>query len=265
MRFPVGRRFGGTVRPPWPFGINTNSPQARGLVAWWPCVETGALLRDLSLGSVDLTRTGASWVAAPQAGVMAPDCNGTSDVFTRDDSPISDMPFTMAVWAIGDDFSSGRALFSLSHATLTDRYQLIVDSVVPGRISAQIVQGASSDTSAATTDTTAVGDLFHAVAVYEYSGARAVYLNGKDKHQSAITIAPNPCTQLTVAAKRNAGTTGTFFDGRIVEARLYNRALTDEEVWDLYAPQTRWQLYRPLRAMVEWFEPIPPRRFLLCR
>ena len=46
-----------------------------------------------------------------------------------------------------------------------------------------------------------------------------------------------------IGAQFVAGSAASWFTGQIAEVRVYNRALTDNEVWELYAPQTRWDLY----------------------
>jgi hypothetical protein len=261
MRTPLGVGRSGLSRPSWPFTLNRQSPQAQGLVAWWPCVEAGAFTRDLSLGGWDLARTGVPWVAAPQAQTLSPDFNGTSDVLTRDDSPISGMPFTMAVWAVWDTATS-KCLMSLSAGALTDRYQLQLDS--PGDLQAFIIQGANSASAetAGFVNSAPEGTLFHAVGVYASSTSRSAFMNGVLGETDPTSIVPNACTQLTIGARRNTGSVGAYFDGRIIEARFYNRALTAAEVWNLYAPQSRWDLYRRNSRTLFFVTPPPPRVYI---
>ena len=47
---------------------------------------------------------------------------------------------------------------------------------------------------------------------------------------------------------------GNSFYGLLSDVRIYNRALSAAEVWQQWAPQTRWELYRPLVRRV-WTVP----------
>lgn len=42
---------------------------------------------------------------------------------------------------------------------------------------------------------------------------------------------------------------GGAWKGKILDVRIYNRALSADEVWQLYDPATRWELYQPERRL----------------
>jgi len=47
--------------------------------------------------------------------------------------------------------------------------------------------------------------------------------------------------------------------GNLLDFRIYNRVLTVDEVWQLYAPETRWELYEPVvRQWVVGVTAAPP-------
>lgn len=60
-----------------------------------------------------------------------------------------------------------------------------------------------------------------------------LYLNGQDMETARIHNFPDilSLNQMTIGAY---GTTGTFFDGAIDEVRIYDRALSPDEIADLY-------------------------------
>lgn len=64
----------------------------------------------------------------------------------------------------------------------------------------------------------------------------ALYLNGVEvTHSNLETAIVMPTTSLTIGNQANAG----FFKGYIADISLYSRALTREEVWDLYQNSDR--------------------------
>lgn len=53
----------------------------------------------------------------------------------------------------------------------------------------------------------------------------------------------------------NGGQLGAYFAGTIYSFAIYNRALTASEVWELYEPRTRWDLYYQLGRKTYSFKP----------
>ncbi|HUW32512.1 MAG TPA: hypothetical protein VM223_12950, partial [Planctomycetota bacterium] len=47
--------------------------------------------------------------------------------------------------------------------------------------------------------------------------------------------------------------------GRLGEVRFYNCAKTDAEIWQMYDPPTRWELYRPVVPLWTGKSPIAAR------
>ena len=44
----------------------------------------------------------------------------------------------------------------------------------------------------------------------------------------------------------NLGFWLNYFTGKIGDVRIYNRALSPAEIWAMYDPATRWELYAPV-------------------
>ena len=87
-----------------------------------------------------------------------------------------------------------------------------------------------------------VGTWYHVVAVYSKStGEQSLYVNGqlmsKQRHPLGNTIVPVTCyPDMRIGYSRvNKG----FFNGIIDEVRVYNRALNNQEVLELYNVQCR--------------------------
>lgn len=124
-----------------------------------------------------------------------------------------------------------------------------------------------SNTGAALT----AGETYH--VAYSYNGANMVcYINGKQDStktasytisyaDKAGSYGPNPASAYIGGYHNSTNTSPATtadilyeFNGQIGPVSLYNRALLAAEIWQLYDPQTRWELYAtPMQRT--WFIP----------
>ena len=89
-----------------------------------------------------------------------------------------------------------------------------------------------------------LNEWFHVVAVI-YNTDATLYLNGvevaTDTRTTAITIPSTPYLSLGVQTNSsNTPLSSTYFDGSIANFRLFNRALTSDEIYQLYAYQKEY-------------------------
>ncbi len=92
------------------------------------------------------------------------------------------------------------------------------------------------------------------VAVFETTTVRHVYLNGQNKASKSNLV--TPATQENLCLGRlNDSTPNWEFDGDIWHACFWNRALNDNEVWALFDPETRWDLYYETGRVSYFFVP----------
>lgn len=108
------------------------------------------------------------------------------------------------------------------------------------------------------TTTLATSTLYH-VAFTGDTAANSykVYLNGVDDTAAApsTTTAPSlAVNRLAISATTNNNTGNNGFQNRVAgvlgDLRRYKRALSPQEIWQLWAPQTRWALYQPVRRFI---------------
>jgi hypothetical protein len=78
-----------------------------------------------------------------------------------------------------------------------------------------------------------LGQWIHIVATYS-GGVMRLYINGSLYSTRSGTLALNTIRPLRIGAGRTETTPGYFFNGIIDEVRIYNRALSDEEIKELY-------------------------------
>jgi hypothetical protein len=102
-----------------------------------------------------------------------------------------------------------------------------------------VFDGTTSATALGTT-TDVTNQWQHMVGVSNSVSLRSVYRNGAGKGTDTTTI-----SAVAASTNEDIAQNGGFdaIDGLIADIRIWNRALSDAEVWSLYDPQMRWDLY----------------------
>lgn len=234
MLYPVKQ-----PRPPYRF--NYDAPLAQGLVMWMPLVDS--LLR----GRIK----GATWTASATAPLL--NGNGPSFRFTNASStylsatsPVTAVGFTFACWYWPTTVSSARDLLSIANSSNTADY-FNLQQYSSGAI--RVRSSDSTSQSSAVSATLALANQWQlAVGTVTATNARAAYLNGGGKGTSSSTRSTTGVNTFGIGA--NVGSTpASFFDGYISNVCLWNRVLSDNEIWQLWDPSTRWQLYETKRII----------------
>lgn len=232
----------------WPFAgppscdfvLNTTTPQAQGLVAWWPTLG--------SCGATAFDRAGAfnGIVSAPSisnTGLLGPvrTYNGTSDDITiADHSALTLQQFTVTQWlrwggTTGDPYyrcSVSKGAFSGGEFTVLFR---VSTSAVEARF---YVEGAERSNYTSTLDTA-----WHLWTWSYDQNTTRIYYDGVQVDSDVIGAVAITNTALNMYIGSNNGT-AYFWEGDIGETRFYNRALLPAEVRAMRA--NPWELYRPM-------------------
>lgn len=242
------------TRPPLdePFELNRDSPQAEGIVAWWPTLGSRGTgkLRDYGGRGLDGTFKGPgepAWVTDGQFGNVLSfdgsddyiDC-GTALFSTTDAS----QPYTVSVWM---KTSSDGGIITQYYAlgSPANRWGL---RVLGGKLVYwKVVTLATSSQS--------INDgIWHCVGfVKSGSGANGVqlYIDGKPDGTGTDNNA-------FLSANTQIGTFGpmaVLFAGTMSDIPIHNAVLPPSVIWQMQAPQTRWELHRPLRRV--WAVKLP--------
>jgi len=227
------------------FVLNTHSPQARGLVAWWPTLASrgASTLRDLSGYGRHAVTAGAGWTWDTVPGIgPAPNFNNddgrAAAAYDYDISPAHDDRFTLSTW------------FRVDSVVADTFNAIITPNELIGRLE---IDGWSNEIQLRYWDsgwasrslggiTPTVGALYHAVFSAGASSAD-FYLNGVLVGTNNPVVSFYDLTGLYFGT--NAGGTDRG-DITIGDTRLYNYALITAEVRALHDPATRWELYQPV-------------------
>ena len=252
----LNRRYSGdgNYAPQWPFILNQNSPLAQGLVGWWPSgLIGGGVIYDFSSGgNRDATLGGAVW----QAHTLAGSClhfDGSDDYADTASTPVSVEPLTMACWFKPGRVTAAEDLMVIAPAAGTgDAWRLRA----AGNVNFDPVQAISRDGAESEARSTGPGFFpgdghtwYLATSIHVSNTERHAFLDGENKGSDTGNRNPTGTAKVSFGAFRTDGTFNPFL-GEIGPAYIWNRALSDDEVWSLYNPPTRWDLYWQPRTIV---------------
>ncbi|HEB26397.1 MAG TPA: LamG domain-containing protein [Porticoccus sp.] len=233
----------GINRPFGSFRISTSSWQARGLVAWWPAIRSQDL-RDFSklTGSFDLTATGPTLTVDPEMGRVWLYNDASTEYFDRTSAAVSATPCTMCAWMKPDATHSGTLVAVGSSST--DDYARIITST-DGKVKAQLQNVGAGGGKNAVGSAYSLNTWEHVTGTFVTATDMNIFLNGVGKVQDTTSIA-FPGVSRTSVGRTTRLNPVTYFSGHISDVRIYNRTLSDAEIYALYDSRTRWDLYAPI-------------------
>ena len=236
-----------------PFALNPRSPQATGLVGWWPMLGDGGIPRDRARHNVTTLPGGTSnpaWTPASTCGeAMAFDATNDHLLITGTMLSTS-APFSLA-WremitgTSGTYFarfalkiSGGSAAFTVIRSNDTTNYGVIAWRQATG---GNAVKGPTTPTVAASLN---IWKHFAITCTTNAASGTAadyaLYIDGLPSTTAVAGPLGGPGSTIN-----RIGYDGTYTGStcQFSDIRIYNRALSAAEVFALWAPQTRWQLY----------------------
>ncbi len=230
-----------------PFELNTDSPQAAGLIAWWPTLASRGMnkLRDMGGRGLDGTFNGGlTWGADGTMGA-ALTFNGTSGFVSIASMPTLSGIMSMSCWFNSATVTAGARYMGGDCNVLGDTFQYILSlNNSAAKVTFQW-SGAYTLTGVATLN---ANTWYHVLATRTgVAGAwtARIYINGLLDKQG--TTATNPPAAQLVSLGRPGGYNGLYWNGALANVRLRNIAVPASIAWQEWDPATRWDLYAPIR------------------
>lgn len=234
-------------RPAWPYACNWDSPQADGLVAWWPALPWGGGMHDRCHGLFEATTVGGapSQVSEPEYDVVQ-SFDGTDDNYAVPNAQTVGLqlahlgPVSAFAWALH------RTLSGTNEPVAFFGGQYWVCRFTSGTTGDAGPFGRNANITGLATNTWQ-----HLGFTWTYSGSGSgtnqTYRDGlANSSATGTTTAAGTVEDFTIGRRVSFG----FFDGLVADVRVYDRALSPAVVWQLWDPSTRWDLYYPLRQRV---------------
>jgi hypothetical protein len=212
------------------------------LVGWWALDEgSGTVALDSSgYGNDAVFQGDPQWVPDGRFG-GAVQFNGTSDYLAAPDSESLDIngdQLTLAAWVNGTSWATSHFIRKIPDTGTGSIYMIRVQSnalraIFSTSAGELVVQGVTPPVT---------GEWMHMAFVYDGAEAR-IYVNGAVDGRGNISgDVVESDNELRIGRGEPAG----YFNGSIDDVRVYNRALTDEEIKALDPPKL--QAYGPTPA-----------------
>lgn len=236
-----------TRQPTQPAGIDFNSNQACGLV-WYPALNLPSAA-DLSVSRLDAT-VGPSTVATTYG--IGRKFSGSNDIQATPNSRIANSTeWTACCFVKFDSFANSyNTVLSCAGATTgfrdlhvksTGKLALYVEKAPFGNIN---YDGTGANT-------LATGVWYHLAITFSSSAGLIGYVNalvdGNAASGGSSLSAVSGTSKITVGNNQPTNPT-RYINGEVVDARFYDRALTQREITQIY--RNPWQLFAPLSSPI---------------
>lgn len=240
------------------FGINHASPQSAGLEFWIPSMRSRHLnVKELVHGKYQNQAqlgNATTYVYDPTFGFGVNFANDFSKmVINSPNDPalawfVSLTAFSVSAWIRPSGIQGVIISKAGGTAPTTDPFLLWFSASNNLRFTVVNAAGTRVEHNAGGTWT--ANRLYHVVGVYDGAVLRC-YQDGRQigatTNQTGLTR--NSTTPINLG---NVNGSGSGFRGRILDTRIYTRALTPEDVWQMFDPATRFELYQPVEPPKYW-------------
>lgn len=239
------------LQRPLTFVPNRDSFQVQGLVAWWP-LTARTRGRDLvGVNTADAALGAATFVGQPLVGTAISN-PADADYYSFPSThslPLGSTSRTFAFWLNVNSTTNYNIAIEYGAIATGNRLVVLTMAAAPyigvqGAVGYEI-NGATAYT---TNSVVTAGAWTHVVAVQDGTLVDNVtfYINGYAAAMSlnipGLTINTTQGPGHYLMSSQDA-VPAAFFDGLMTDFRVYNRPLSPAEIWQLWAPQTRWALY----------------------
>lgn len=233
---------------------NLASPQAFGLIGWWPVLaspnDQSAPVFDWSGRGNDAPASTRSTVFTPNAelGALRKAYNGTNYGYHVAPNAVEwneTDDLTVAVWAQFDALSDFDAVITRWNESVTRIWSVMIStSGIRFDTSSDGTFQAGNLASAASTLTT--GANYHIACVHNSAAqTNKIYINGVLKGTTNSVQVGLFDGSLTVDIMHSPSWGGAErgLQGYFADARIYQVALSDDAIWQMFDPATRFDLY----------------------
>ena len=248
-----------TVPPSDGFTINRASPQARGLTHWWPLAKD---IRDHASNFGTPIRQGNAMLGATSMGLGAvlPGASGDRINVGNPPSAQGASYLTVAIWANTNTLTGGdfNLRYLIANEAINSGWMLrlaTADKLLYWYVYSGGYRNATS------TFQLEVNRWYHFACVYNAKEVAAsqlkLYIDGRLNAVGTSGGAAIANSGQNIGIGESPEYAGRTWSGWARDARIYNRALSDPEIYQLWAPATRYDLFSIPRLQTVGMSGIP--------
>jgi len=246
----------------WP-DLRRDHPLARGLVVYWPFWAGGGITSDLMGRHPLIHYNGPTWVASQMGRALLLDDASNQYLSRADACTITGLPVTISAWVNTDQYANQTVLSLYASANVYTELRL--RDPADNDVIIFIQTGLASFNFASKGQYT-TNEWFQCAGVCKSTTSRTAYLNGVPGTTNTATRGWGAGINQTFIGQKGDGTQD--LSGAVAIAAIWNRALSDEEVRELY--EDPWGLIAPRSTrMTMWMAaasaggaPAGPPKFL---
>jgi hypothetical protein len=211
-------------------------------VGWWPLTDgAGGIAKDLVRRNDGVQSGGVTWADTKKG--RAASFDGSNDRFEIDDAGDFDFgtgDFSVSAWVYYDTIAAGftqvftRGDTSLGTACWFGIYKNSSTNKFIFDVDDNILKASATSSVSATS-----GTWFHVAGVRNSGGTNVIYINGVST--GTVSDSGNSISQtgasnqeFRIGCQRIGGIYQEFHDGNIQNVRIWDRALSSSEVFELY-------------------------------
>ena len=203
---------------------------SQGLVGFWSFSEnkiSGTTVADESGQGNNGTLTNGPTRQIGKIG-QALSFDGVDDEVFISSTPVTAAPLSLCAWVYRTASTPTDAtVVTVTDSALTNHFSL--ELLATDRVRARIL-GSAGASASAPAGTVPVGGWHHACAVFASITSRSIYVDGVNQASNSTSVTVTGTDRIRIGN----GAKGIFPNGLIDEVRVYNRALSAEEIKRLY-------------------------------
>jgi hypothetical protein len=229
---------------------NLRSTQAKGLVAWWPpqASRGTTLLRDVVNGRNGVFNGNASLAADGLMGRVL-SFDGTSDYIrvtrTQRLGETIQGNYTLTMWMKSSSATTVKRLWG-SYDSVTGFNTAIFNYSSAGQL--RFYSGSAADADSLLANASGLNDGTWRLYAFQVQGTTMrIFINGLQDNSRTRVGGTTSNADFFLGTSLSTSTAAQMFEGQIGDTRLYNRALSQSELWQMWNPATRWELYQGLK------------------
>jgi hypothetical protein len=217
-----------------------------GLKAQFKMLPSSNIGRDLTARNIG-TNYGATLVTSDRGQVA--EFNGSSDYVDGGNAHNVSVPFTITAWVQAGSLGNYRDAVSLSAGGSNNGFQL---QMTNGNKFAAVVRASGSVSSALSLTSVVANTWFHVAAVFYSSTLRRIAVNGIIENGTTTDLTPATPDLFSIGRLRILSTNYNWWDGLVDDVRVFDHALSDAELWNIYE-DSRTGYTRTLNRSLTYF------------